>query len=165
MLQTGQTSKSRKKSPESVMKPAPAPSVKLIPPTTPSPPVTFDNNRSGKKLFQQTACSNGRTKNALVLIGIIYATTVILRFDSPFLVYPMSWVELNDCLQTILMYLMGCTNISWGCANISRGYANISRGCANVSRITGRMAQLRRGQIMGNIKKYYNSYEIAEYVY
>ncbi|KAI0219748.1 hypothetical protein LSAT2_028725 [Lamellibrachia satsuma] len=40
MLLTGQTQKSRKMSPESAMKPAP--SVKLSPSTTPSPPSGFE---------------------------------------------------------------------------------------------------------------------------
>ena len=50
MLPTGQTPILRKMSPESLMKPDPY--VTLSPSTTHSPRVTFDSNRSGKKLVQ-----------------------------------------------------------------------------------------------------------------
>ena len=73
-------------------------------------PVTFDTNMS-RHWSNKLRVANGCTKNALVVFSIIHVTTVIPMFVSSCVACPVHWVELNDSLQIIFMYLMGCTNI------------------------------------------------------
>ena len=69
MLPTSQTPKSD-------------PSVKFCPSTTPSPTATVDIKIGpGRNWSNKLRLVNGRTKNALVMIGIIDATTVSIMFD------------------------------------------------------------------------------------
>ena len=93
--------------------------------------------------------SNDCTNNALGVTGIKYATIVITLFESPCLAYPVPCVELNDCLLTILMYLMGCANVPQGCVKLPQGVRQPTL-------FTGQVGAVEEVSDNGQYHKYYN---------